>query len=77
MHIYEIQKILVNTDLLDNLYSIQKMLSELTVYAELIERINKDDFDYIDIVVEKTRLNLEKIYCLLKLNHKEVVNKII
>ena len=38
--------------------------------------MNKDDFDYIDIVVEKTRLNLEKIYCLLKLNHKEVVNKI-
>lgn len=77
MHIYEIQKTLIHTELLDNLYAIQKMMNELTIYAELIQRINKDDFEYIDIVISKTKVNLEKILCLFKLNHKEVLEKII
>jgi len=77
MHIYEIQKTLIHTELFDNLYAIQKIMNELTIYAELIQRINKDDFEYIDIVVSKTKVNLEKIFCLFKLNHKEVLEKII
>ena len=52
-------------------------MNELTVYAELIQRINKDDFEYIDIVVSKTKVNLEKVFCVFKLNHKEVLEKII
>lgn len=77
MHIYEIQKTLVNTDLVHNLHDIQKMMNELTVYAELIQRINKDDFDYIDIVISKTKANLQKVYCIFKLNHQEVLEKLI
>lgn len=77
MKVIEIKETILDSQLLENLQVIQKMMGELTWYAEFIQRMNKDDFDYIDIVVEKTRLNLEKIYCLLKLNHKEVVNKII
>ena len=77
MKVIEIKETILDSQLLENLQVIQKMMGELTLYAEFIQRMNKDDFDYIDIVVEKTRLNLEKIYCLLKLNHKEVVNKII
>ena len=77
MKVIEIKETILDSQLLENLQVIQKMMGEFTWYAEFIQRMNKDDFDYIDIVVEKTRLNLEKIYCLLKLNHKEVVNKII
>ena len=36
-----------------------------------------DDFDYLELVVAKTRTNLEKVFCLMKINQMKVTKKII
>ena len=53
-----------------------KFLEEQQVAPELIKRVeelelqrelNKDDYNYLEIILEKTKVNLQKSYMLLKL----------
>ena len=57
LKVCEIKETLENTVLIDNLYKINKITKEL---------INKTDFDYINIVLQKTRNNLEKVNKIIK-----------
>lgn len=57
LKVFEIKETLENTLLIDNLYKINKITKEL---------INKTDFDYINIVLQKTRNNLEKVNKIIK-----------
>ena len=77
MTIFEIKKTITNSQLAENLEVIQKIMNELVLYAELLGKINGDDFNYLEIIIEKTRSNLEKAFCLFKINYKENVEKII
>ena len=77
MTIFEIKKSLVNSQLSENLQVIQKLMSELVLYDELLGKINSDDFNYLETIIAKTRANLEKAFCIFKINYKENVEKII
>ena len=41
----------------------------ITNQTEFLLDINKADFDYINIVLDKTKMNLQKVYSILKLTY--------
>ena len=61
LKIVEVKETLEDTSLIDNLYEVNKLTKELIKQTEFIEELNKTDFEYINIVLEKTRTNLEKV----------------
>lgn len=66
LKVIEIKETLEDTSLIDNLYKVNKLTKELIKQTEFITELNKTDFDYINIIMEKTKNNLEKV--------KELIN---
>lgn len=77
MRIVELKENIVKSDLLQNLYDISKIVNDITISAELMKSINKDDFNYLEIVIEKIKVNLQKVYVLMKINEREARDRII
>ena len=67
LKIIELRETLENTPLIDNLYKVNKLTKELIKQTEFITELNKTDFDYINIIMEKTKNNLEKVKELIKI----------
>ena len=44
-------------------------MKDITRQTEFIININQVDFNYINIVLDKTKINLQKIYQILNLEH--------
>lgn len=61
LKIVELKETLEDTSLIDNLYKVNKLTKELIRQTEFASELNKTDFEYINIVLEKTRTNLEKV----------------
>ncbi len=64
--IVEVKETLQDTTLLDNIYSIDKIVKEIIKQTEFIIDLNKDDYDYINIILEKIKTNLNKTSLLMK-----------
>lgn len=69
MQIYEIKETLTDSTIIENIYQIQKLMKDITRQTEFIININQVDFNYINIVLDKTKINLQKIYQILNLEH--------
>ena len=68
LKIVEIRETLYDdSSLIDNLYKINKLTSKIISEAEVTLDLNKDDYDYLNIIFEKTRVNLEKAYTIMKM----------
>lgn len=67
LKIIELRETLEDTSLIDNLYKVNKLTKELIKQTESITELNKTDFDYINIIMEKTKNNLEKVKELIKI----------
>ena len=68
LKIIEIRETLYDdSSLIDNLYKINKLTSKIISEAEVTLDLNKDDYDYLNIIFEKTRVNLEKAYTIMKM----------
>ncbi len=65
--VYEIKETISDSKLMDNLYAINKITKELIKQTEFIQDINKDDLDYINIALEKIKINLEKAYLIINI----------
>lgn len=61
LKVVEVRETLEDTSLIDNLYEVNKLTKELIRQTEFVPELNKTDFEYINIVLEKTRTNLEKV----------------
>lgn len=61
LKILEIKETIEDSSFLDNIYKIQKLNREIINKTEDIKELNKDDYNYISILAEKTKLALEKI----------------
>lgn len=61
LKVVEVRETLEDTSLIDNLYEVNKLTKELIRQTEFVSELNKTDFEYINIVLEKTRTNLEKV----------------
>lgn len=66
LKIIEVKETLCDSKLVDNIYETQKIIANIINETEFILDINKDDYNYINIIMEKTRSNLEKVYKLLR-----------
>ena len=64
--IVEIKETLQDTTLLDNIYSIDKIVKEIIKRTEFITDLNQDDYNYINIILEKIKINLNKANLLMK-----------
>lgn len=65
MKIYEIKEQISDTNLIDNIYQINKLMQRIINQTEFIIDINKTDLDYINIVLDKIKINLQKIYYII------------
>ena len=65
MKIYEIEEQISDTNLIDNVYQINKLMQRITNQTEFMIDTNKTDLDYINIVLDKIKINLQKIYYII------------
>lgn len=61
LKIIEIKETIEDSSFIDNIYKIQKLNREIINKIEYIKELNKDDYKYISILAEKTKIALEKI----------------
>lgn len=71
LKIIEVKEELDNSTLVDNVYEIHKMIQHMIQDAEYITEINKDDYNYLNIVMGKTKNNLEKIKYIFEKNKQK------
>lgn len=64
--IIEIKETIFDSQLVDNIYAIDKTIKGIMNETDFITELNRDDYNYINIILEKTRINLEKALELLK-----------
>lgn len=68
LKIVEIKETTDNSNLVDNIYSINKIIKNIITDTEFIFELNKDDYDYLKIVLQKTRKNLDIVYAIINKN---------
>lgn len=61
LKIIEIRETLEDTELIGNIYAINKITKELIDKTKFITELSKLDFDYINIVLANAKNNLEKV----------------
>ena len=66
VRVVEIKEEVISSNLLDNIYEIKVILQKLEEQLELIKEINKDDYNYLELIIEKTAINLKKAYIISK-----------
>lgn len=66
IRIIEVKETIYDSKLIDNICESNKLIKELINKTEFITEMNKDDYNFINIVMEKTRVNLEKVNSLIK-----------
>lgn len=66
MRIIEIKETIYDSKLIDNISTADKLIKDIIKKMEFITEMNKDDYNFINIVMEKTRTNLEKVNSLIK-----------
>lgn len=66
VRIVELKENLLNSSVIDNIYNIKNLSENIIEELELQREINKDDYNYLEIILEKIRRNLEKAYIILK-----------
>lgn len=64
--IIEIKETLFDSQLVDNIYAIDKTIKEIMNETNFITELSRDDYNYINIIIEKIRINLGKVLELLK-----------
>lgn len=67
LKIIEIKETLEDSKFVDNIYNIQRINKEIINKTEYIIELNKDDYNYISILAEKSKIALEKINQILKI----------
>lgn len=73
LKIIEIKETIFDSQLVDNIYAIDKTIKNIINETDFVTELNKDDYNYINIILEKTRINLEKsIWFIKEINIKHV-----
>ena len=66
MKVVEIRETLVDSTLHENIVLVNDLLKKINKELEFALEINRDDFNYMNIVLEKTKINLDKVYHVIK-----------
>lgn len=60
LKIVELKETIKDSNLTNNIYDMQKIIQKMILNLEFIEEINKDDYNYLKILTEKSKIALEK-----------------
>ena len=66
LKIVELKETIKDSDLTNNIYDMQKIIQKIILNLEFIEDINKDDYNYLEILTEKSKIALEKTLDIMK-----------
>lgn len=67
LKIVEVKQTIYGSDMIENLHTIQRISQDILNEIQYIPELNKDDYQYLDVVLEKTKTNLLKVYNVVKL----------
>lgn len=67
LKIVEIKQTIYGSNMMENLHTIQKLSQDILNEIQFIQEINIDDYQYLDVVLEKTKVNLLKVYNLVEI----------
>ena len=66
LKVVEVKQTIYGSDMIENLHTMQRISQDILNEIQFIQEINIDDYQYLDVVLEKTKTNLLKIYGLVK-----------
>lgn len=67
LKIVEVKQTIYGSDMIENLHTIQRLSQDILNEIQFIPELNKDDYQYLDVILEKTKTNLLKVYNVVKL----------
>lgn len=68
LKIVELKETMKDSSLTNNIYDMQKTIQKMILNLEFIEEINKDDYNYLEILTEKSKIALEKSLDIIQYN---------
>ena len=68
LKIVELKETMKDSNLTNNIYDMQKTIQKMILNLEFIEEINKDDYNYLKILTEKSKIALEKSLDIIQYN---------
>ena len=68
LKIVELKETIKDSNLTNNIYDMQKIIQKMILNLEFIEEINKDDYNYLEILTEKSKIALEKALDIIQYN---------
>lgn len=66
LKIVELKETIKDSNLTNNIYDMQKIIQKIILNLEFIEELNKDDYNYLEILTEKSKTALEKTLDIMK-----------
>ena len=64
--IIEVKETIFDSKLVDNIYAVDKVVKNIINQTDLITELNRDDYNYLNIIIKKIKINLDKVAELLK-----------
>ena len=68
LKIVELKETMKDSSLTNNIYDMQKTIQKMILNLEFIEELNKDDYNYLEILTEKSKIALEKTLDIIQYN---------
>lgn len=65
--IIEIKEYLEGSNLMENMYDVSKLIRTLETELHFTTNINKDDYNYLNTVIYKIKVNLTKVKAIISL----------
>lgn len=66
LKIVELKETIKDSNLTNNIYDMKKIIQKIILNLEFIEELNKDDYNYLEILTEKSKTALEKTLDIMK-----------
>lgn len=70
LQIVEVKQYLDDSNLQNNFYQVMKLLRKLDNQLHFTLSVNLDDYNYMNTIISKIKVNLEKIDCILNLQQQ-------
>ena len=64
--IIEVKETIYDSKLVDNIYAVKNTINKINNQTDFITELNRDDNNYLNIIMEKIKINLNKVAELLK-----------
>lgn len=59
--IIEVKETIFDSKLVDNIYAVNNTINNIINQTDYITELNRDDYNYLNIIMEKTKINLDKV----------------